>query len=513
MSTLDFTDIKDISISVDALRTAFHTRQLDPVDVRIAHLKLVYNAINDNSDELAQALVKDFNRPVFETVTGEIVPVLAEIKHIIANLKLWAKPKYPGSVPLLPFLLTGKKIERIPLGTVLVISAFNYPLLLSVSPVVGAIAGGNNVLLKPSESTPHFTAVLSRVLLESVSPDVLQIVNGAVEETKELLQQKFDLIFYTGSGRVGKIVAAAAAQTLTPTVLELGGKSPAVVSASLSDAQLEIALRRIAWAKFSNAGQICVTTDYLLVDEKIYDKAIGLLKKIIEQEFFKDLTALSESYAHLIHNASYDRVLGLVNSTKATLVTGGASEKHSRFISPTVYSDVSWNDPLMQDEIFGPLLPVLKFTNLNKEIDTIIATHDTPLASYIYSNDKQEIDVFLKRVRSGGSFVNDAVMHVVLASVPFGGIGQSGTGNYHGKFSFDTFTHQRTVLHQKWWTESLYKDRYPPYSEANQKAVTNTFLPLGRKIESGRLAKWGVGTFIVGLFSLVLFKVRGESSD
>lgn len=506
---LQYTQIKDIAPTVQKLRKSFHTRELDPIENRIYELGKLYDAINENSELLIAALQKDFHRARLETTVCEISPLLAEIRHIINNLGKWARPSSPASVPFVPFALTGKKIERIPLGTVLVISAYNYPVLLSISPIAGAIAGGNNVVFKPSELTPNLAQALTEVLPRYLSPTVLKIVNGGVEETTELLAQKFDKIMYTGSGRVGKIISVAAAKHLTPVVLELGGKSPAVISSSLSEKQLKITARRIAWGKFSNAGQVCVATDYLLVDAKIYDKFVQLLKTVIEEEFFPNLTAESD-YSHIATETAYNRLVKLLSSTKGELVTGGVTDSSARFISPTVYQNVSWDDLLMEDEIFGPLLPVVKFDNLDKEIENIIEYHDTPLAAYIYSNDKKEINNFFKRVRSGSAFVNDATIQCVSLTTPFGGVGQSGQGGYHGLSSFKTFTHERPVFKQAFWSEPLFEGRYPPYTSINETLLTATFLPFGKNRDYDKYLKAAGYAVLAGLATTAYKSVKAR---
>ncbi|GMM38462.1 hexadecenal dehydrogenase [Saccharomycopsis crataegensis] len=495
---LKYTDISSIPNIVSSLNQSFHTRALDSIDLRIKILTDLYNAIRSHSEELCEALYKDFHRSKFETATHEISPTLAELQHVISNIKKWAKPKSGPYAPALPFLTMGKKLERIPLGVVLIISAFNYPLFLSISPVVGAIAAGNCVVFKPSEITPHFSTVLTKLLESTVSPDYLRVVNGAIPETTSLLEQKFDKILYTGSGRVGKIVSQAAARHLTPVVLELGGKSPAIISKSLSNSELKIAIKRIIWAKFANAGQICVTVDYLLIDEVVYDEAIKCIQETVK-EFFSKLDSSSEGYTHIASQRGYDRLVSLMGSTKGDILVGGVTDETKRFIYPTIYTGITWDDSLMEDEIFGPLLPIIKFSDINHTISDIISNHDTPLAAYIFSQDSSEINLMQTRVRSGGLFINDCMIHVGNIAAPFGGIGKSGHGTYHGESSFKTFSHERMVLRNQYWSEKLYESRYPPYKNTNKKLLSFVFLPI-EDLETKRNIKYG----LIGLMFLLV---------
>lgn len=466
---LKYTPIPEISKNVNRLVSAFHEKhKLHSIQNRLNELRNIYFAIKDNSDLICEALERDFHRSPFETKAMEIAPLLTEVLHSITNLHKWARPT---PVKDLPITVAGQPVyvERIPYGTVLVIAPFNYPLLLSVASITGAISGGNNVVVKLPESTPHFSQLLSELLTDACDEDTIYFVNGAVEEVTEVLNQKFDKIIYTGSTTIGKLIAKKAAETLTPTILELGGKSPGFVLDDVKDKDLETICKRILWGKFSNAGQTCVAIDYLLVDEKVK----GKLTKVLVQEaekFFPNIDANSD-YTHLIHDKAYSTVADTISKSDGKVIFGGKTDKKSRFIEPTIIDNVEFSDSTMRQENFGPVLPILTYSNLTESLKQIIQTHDCPLSQYIFTSGSTsrakntQIDKILTYIRSGATLINDTLIHVALADAPFGGIGNSGTGSYHGFYSFRSFTHERTTIEQALWNDFAFKSRYPPYND------------------------------------------------
>ncbi|CCE79445.1 Piso0_001508 [Millerozyma farinosa CBS 7064] len=480
-SVLEYTDIDDISRGVERLRFAFHNKgKTHSIQYRLNQLRNAYFAVKDNVDQLCDALQKDFHRPPSETMTLEVSLGLAELIKIMANLHKWAQPSAVTDLTV-SFKGTPIYVERIPLGVVLVISPYNYPFLLSFSAVVGAIAAGNAVVLKQSEATPHFSQLFSEILSGALDEDIFFAVNGAVPETTALLDQKFDKIMYTGNNTVGKIVAKKAAETLTPVILELGGKSPAFVLDDLNDSDIQTVAQRIAWGAFCNAGQTCVASDYVLVHSSKKQKLVDALKKVVEEKFYRNIDKNDVNFAHMIHSRAYDGVMSKIKSSKGKIITGGFGDAASRYIAPTVIDNVSWDDSTMQSEIFGPILPILEYSDLDSAIDEARRQHDTPLALYIFTGGAQsrkknvEVDKIRAKIRSGGTIVNDVVMHVAITSAPFGGVGQSGNGSYHGFNSFKAFTHERTVMEQKFFNEFVLMSRYPPYKSKNDKLVERSF--------------------------------------
>lgn len=489
---LDYTPQDEIVASVARLRSNFHLkRKTHPLQYRLNQLRNVYFAVKDNADELCEALYKDFGRSHSETKNLEINPFMNELVHTMSHLHNWAKPE---PVQHLPLIMKSNPIyiERIPLGTVLVISPFNYPLFLALSSLVAAISGGNCVVLKVSELNPHFAQLLTKILTKVLDPDTFAMVNGGIPETTTVLDQKFDKIMYTGSTMVGTIIAKKAAETLTPVLLELGGKSPAFILEDATDADLAIIARRIVWARFTNAGQTCVAIDYVLAHEKVKAKLVNLIVKVIKEDFYSGLDAKDPTYTHIIHLRAFENLSKMIKQSKGEIVAGGDTDAATRYISPTVIDNVNWDDSTMQQEIFGPILPILAYTDLEEAVQEVIKRHDTPLASYIFTSGPRDrkknpqVDLIRTAIRSGGTIVNDAVMHVSLANAPFGGIGQSGQGAYHGYYSFRAFTHERTTMEQNLKMDFTLKVRYPPYEEKKDNVLGAAVSQYNNKVWFGR---------------------------
>ncbi|EGW34661.1 uncharacterized protein SPAPADRAFT_57711 [Spathaspora passalidarum NRRL Y-27907] len=403
------------------------------------------------------------------------------------SLHTWAKPEKVTDLPI-NLKTQPVYIERIPYGVVLIISPFNYPFFLSISAVVGAIAAGNAVVLKQSEMTPRFSKLFSEILTKSLDPDIFLAVNGGIPETTELLNQKFDKIMYTGNNMVGTIVAKKAAETLTPTILELGGKSPAFVLDDVQEKDLDTVARRIAWGRFTNAGQTCVAVDYVLVPKKLHDKFITSVKKVVSEQLYPKINANDDEFTHIIHDRAFKNLTGLLKTTKGEIVVGGDSDAKSRYIAPTVVDNVDWDDSVMKNEIFGPILPIITYEKLSDALIEVQRRHDTPLAQYIFTSGStsrkynRQVDQILTAIRSGGTIINDVLLHVALLNAPFGGVGNSGMGAYHGKFSFRHFTHERTTIESKLWNEAMIKVRYPPFNDTKNTLLQVTQTSYGGNV-------------------------------
>ncbi|SDI89828.1 aldehyde dehydrogenase [Chryseobacterium jejuense] len=430
----------------------FKTQQTKSLAFRKMYLEKLRSLIISNENMLYEAIYKDFGKSKFDTFTTEISFILNDIEYYLKHLKSLAKPQKVSTN--LVNQLGKSKIYSEPLGNILVIGAWNYPYQLSLSPVIAAIAAGNCCILKPSEVAENTMKAMSRIINENFPSAYVYVYEGGIDETTALLKLKFDKIFFTGSTKVGKIIYKAAAEHLTPVVLELGGKSPVIVT---KNANLEIAAKRIVWGKFLNAGQTCVAPDYLLIEETIQEQFLEMLRKYIKEfQYSPD----SEQYTKIINPRNFQRLVHLIDKEK--IYFGGSSDEEKRYIEPTILHNSDWNDPIMQEEIFGPILPVISFKNYNMALNAVLE-QEKPLAAYLFTNNTEEKDNFTQRLSFGGGCINDVVMHLSNDNLPFGGVGNSGIGNYHGKFGFEAFSHQKAVLEKATWGEPNIK--YPPYSE------------------------------------------------
>ncbi|WP_414586236.1 aldehyde dehydrogenase [Scytonema sp. PCC 10023] len=447
--------VQELSIAdiIRKQRDFFNTNQTKDVNFRLEQLKTLKQAVTENKEAIINALKADLKKPEFESYVTEI-GTLQEIDHAIKHIKTWTNPqKAPVSLQVFP---ASAKIYPEPLGVVLIIGTWNYPFQLIISPLVGAIAAGNCAILKPSELAPHTSRLLSQMMEKYFDPAYIAVVEGGVQTSQQLLAEKFDHIFFTGGTAVGKIVMEAAAKHLTPVTLELGGKSPCIVD---SDINIEHTSRRITWGKFLNAGQTCIAPDYLLVDKKIKENLLNEIQKRL-QEFYEGNPANSSDYARIIHQKHFDRLASLLKDGEIRI--GGETNPSELYIAPTVLDNVSLTDSVMQEEIFGPILPVIEYTDITEAI-ALINSKSKPLALYLFSNNKNLQQRVLQETSSGGVCINDTLMQYAVSSLPFGGVGDSGIGNYHGKFSFDTFSHYKSVLHNSFWLDL--KLRYAPYKD------------------------------------------------
>lgn len=440
-----------IGDSVQQQRTFFQSGETQLVTFRIQQLTTLKQVIQAAEAQILEALAADLRKPAFEAM-GELLGVVAEINYALKHLRQWVKPQRIATPPLV--WPATAKIQAQPLGVVLIIGPWNYPLQLTLIPLVGAIAAGNCAILKPSELAPHTSEVISKLISQHFDSRYIQVIEGGIDTSQALLAEPFDHIFFTGSTAVGKQVMVAAAQHLTPVTLELGGKSPCIVDV---DVPLELAARRIAWGKFINAGQTCIAPDYLLVHRQIKADFLVALQKAI-CDFYGENPASSPDYSRIISAKHFDRLVKLLETSQ--IVAGGETNASDRYIAPTIVDAVSWSDPIMQDEIFGPILPVLEYDQLAEAI-AAINQRPKPLALYLFSNDRQHQNQVLQATSSGGVCINDTIMHVVTPVLPFGGIGASGMGRYHGKASFDTFSNYRSVMSRPFQLENPL--RYAPY--------------------------------------------------
>lgn len=433
-------------------RKFFSTGQTKEIEFRLTQLKRLKQAILENKDSVMEAVKADLNKPALEAYATEI-GVLREIDYAIKNLKAWVKPKKVStSVDQFP---SSAYIYPEPLGVVLIIGPWNYPFQLMISPLVGAIAAGNCAVLKPSEIAANTSRVVTQLIEKTFDAEYIAIFEGDSRTAQELLAQKFDHIFFTGGTKIGQIVMEAAAKNLTPVTLELGGKSPCIVDTEIN---LQHTARRIVWGKYINSGQTCIAPDYLLVDRTIKKDLLAEIKNCIN-EFYGEDPAKSPDYGRIINERQFDRLAGFLKDGE--IVAGGQTNREERYIAPTVLDQVSWDAAVMEDEIFGPILPILEYSNLDEAI-TKINERPKPLALYIFSKNEAKQDKVLRETSSGGVCINDTVMQVGVSELPFGGVGNSGIGSYHGKASFDTFSHQKSVLKKSFLMDL--KWRYAPYA-------------------------------------------------
>jgi len=442
-----------VAEDLERLRTTYRTGRTKTYEWRIGQLEALSRMMDEQETRFADALAGDMHRGHTESITTDLAVVRGDLKDAIKHLKKWMKPE---NVKMPLVLGTGAKCEviREPLGVALIIGAWNYPIMLTLGPLIGAIAGGNCAVIKPSELPKACAVAVERSVKEYLDPDAFAVVQGGIPETTEILAQRYDYIFFTGSPPVGRIVMEAATKHLTPLTLELGGKSPAIVAA---DADLEVAAKRIVQGKFLNAGQTCIGVDYVMVEEAVADDLIDRLKNEIVA-FYGTNPKTSQDLARIINDANFDRLVGLIGDNEVAI--GGDHDREERYIGPTMLVDVPPDAEVMSEEIFGPIMPVVRVGSIPEAIEHVVEG-EKPLALYVFSKDKKLQRQVMARTSSGGACINDTLTHIAIPEAPFGGVGYSGMGQYHGKYGFDTFTHAKTVLTR---TTKLDPDlRYPPY--------------------------------------------------
>lgn len=432
----------------------FNTHKTKNLKFRKQQLKLLSKNIKNHENELLDALYKDLGKSKVEAYATEIGMLLKSIKLMRKELKNWSKTKQTDT-PLYLFP-TKSYIKKEPYGTVLIIGPFNYPVQLVFEPLIGAIAAGNTAIVKPSELTPHVAIVIKDIIEDTFDEAYVSVVEGGIEETQTLLSLPFDYMFFTGSEKVGKIVYEAAARNLIPVTLELGGKSPVIVD---DTANIKVASERISFGKFTNAGQTCVAPDYILVQRKVKNDLIKALKKTIT-EFYGENIEKSPDFGRIVNQKHFNRLNDLIQIHKDNVVFGGNSSKEDLYIEPTLMDNITNDNKIMKEEIFGPILPIITYDNFDEVLE-IIQSKLKPLSLYLFSEDENMTHRVVEELSFGGGAINDTLMHLANPNLPFGGVGSSGIGQYHGKYSFDTFSHMKSYTFKSTRLESSLF--FPPY--------------------------------------------------
>lgn len=473
------TPLDQIPSIVDTARSTFHTGRTRPLEFRILQLKKLYYGLCDIEATAIAAMSADLGRAHFETSFADINFTKSELLNVIKNMKTWLADEHiTEGIPWYLRLAHQAYLKKDPMGVVLIIGPWNYPWNLNIIPLVGAIAAGNTCILKPSEVSPHSSAVLEKLFeISGIDRECYKVIQGGVEETTLVLKQQFDKICYTGNGMVGKIVSRAAAEFLTPVLLELGGKNPTVIAPS---ANIPLAAKRIAWAKSLNSGQSCTAPDYLLIPRSLESEFISELSKILKT-FYPTGLKNSKDYSRIVNERHFNRVHEIFKTTTGEVKLGGEIiDPQDRLMEITLISlghvtEGKWKtDSLMQQEIFGPLLAYVLYDddNINQALEVVKKMSDTSLGAYVFAEKKAEQDLVLNNTRSGGFCINEAFMNTVIAGLPFGGVGQSGTGAYRGKWSVLSFVHNRPVLGNRGaWVDWIIGFRFPPFLDNNYKMI------------------------------------------
>lgn len=434
----------------------YDNKKTRSIGFRIEQLKILRDGIEKYQSKILEALYKDLGKSEFEAYTTEVGYVLNSIRYAIKNLKRWAKPK-KVKTPI--YLFPSKSyIMSEPYGTVLIIGPYNYPFQLLIEPLVGAISAGNCIVLKPSENVPNVSRIIAEMISTIFNENYIRCIEGGIETNVALSNGKFDYIFFTGSESVGKIIMEAAAKNLVPVTLELGGKSPVIVDDS---ADIKIAARRIIWGKTLNAGQTCVAPDYLLVCESVKEEFIKELKQSI-QEFYGEDVLKSKDFGRIVNERHFNRLKNILENESKNIIYGGKTSESNRFIEPTLIEISSWDSASMSEELFGPILPIMTYNNLDEVINDINKL-PKPLALYLFTTNKTVEEKVLREISSGGVCINDTITHLINPKLPFGGVGNSGIGKYHGEYSFNTFSHERSVVSKS--NKFNFTMLFPPYNE------------------------------------------------
>ena len=450
-------EIKDI---LQQQNHFFSSGKTIPAEFRLKQLESLKEAMIRHEADLATALKEDLGKSRMESYMCEIGLTLSELTWMQKHLRSLVREKRVAT-PLAQFAAKSFRSPS-PYGTVLIMSPWNYPVLLTLDPLIDAIAAGNTAVVKPSAYAPYTFDVMKTIIEECFPAHYVAVVDGGRAENQALLQQRFDMIFFTGGKTVGREVLRHAAEYLTPVTLELGGKSPCIVD---STAKIRLAAKRIVFGKYLNCGQTCVAPDYILCDKRIRDELITAILAEIEKQFGKE-PLKNPNYGKIINEKHFERILGLINGEK--LVYGGQSEPESLRIAPTVLNNITWDDAVMGEEIFGPLLPILTFDTLDEALDTV-ESHPHPLALYFFSEDKAAQKKVLDTCRFGGGCINDTIIHLATSDMPFGGVGESGMGSYHGRVGFETFSHYRSIVDKKTWMDLPI--RYQKYTGLKEKMM------------------------------------------
>lgn len=433
-------------------KTYFKTGETKSLSFRKTVLKRLRIELIKREDAISSALHKDFKKPVFESYATEIAMVISELDLTIKKLKRWAKPK--RVTPSLLNFPSSSKIYSEPYGNTLIISPWNYPYQLALAPLVAAIATGNTVILKPSELTPNTANIIEEIITAVFAPNHVSVIKGGVPVSTALLAERWDYIFFTGSVFVGKIIAKAAAEHLTPVTLELGGKNPCIIDETVN---IKLTAKRIVWGKFINAGQTCIAPDYILIHKSVKEEFYKALEKEIELAY-SNTPKQSEDFARIVNDKNFNRLAKMLHNE--TCVIGGQTDINSLYVAPTIIDEPKLDSEVMKNEIFGPILPVISYENIS-EIDAVISNYEKPLSLYVFSNNASKSKALINKFSFGGGAINDTVVHFINHKLPFGGVGNSGIGAYHGKLSFDTFSHKKGVVKKANWLDLPF--RYAPY--------------------------------------------------
>ena len=427
------------------------------LNFRKESLTKLLNAVIVHENEVIQALYDDFKKPAFESVLTETSYVIQELKDTIKNLQKWAKPQ-----KVFPSILNFPSTDYIykePYGKVLILAPWNYPFQLALCPLISSVAAGNQVVVKPSELTPKTSEIIDKIIAKVFDKNHVAVVEGGVEVSQQLLSERWDYIFFTGSVPVGKIVAKAAAENLTPVTLELGGKSPCIIDET---ANLKLAAKRIVWGKFVNAGQTCIAPDYILIQKNMESHFVAYLKEEITKAYGENAVE-SPDFARIVNEKNWQRLVNMIEPEK--VIFGGESDIKDCYIGPTLVKETSLDSPIMKEEIFGPILPILTYKN-DTDIEAIISRFEKPLALYIFTENKAFAKHIIEKYSFGGGCINDTVVHFSNKRLPFGGVGHSGIGAYHGSLSFDTFSHKKSIVKKANWLDLPM--RYAPYKDKLQ---------------------------------------------
>ncbi|PVF93618.1 aldehyde dehydrogenase [Serendipita vermifera] len=470
MSKLEYTPLDEIPRIHESLNASFKAGKMQSIAFRKKQLARIAYMIKENLSEINESLRLDLHRAPVETAIGDTAGILHEAVHAYENVEEWIKNSKPPTT--IAFQSMNVNVKPTPKGVVLIIAPFNYPYGLAFNPLIAAIAAGCTVVLKLAESIPNVSRLSEALVRKYLDPEVVRVVQGGVEETSALLRLEWNHIFFTGSPKVGRIVATAAAKFLTPVTLELGGKCPIIVDPR--HANFEVIARRILWGRTMNSGQVCVSPDYVLIPRQYQKPLVDALHKAYK-EFYPEGNYHSESFARLVSTASAKRVEGYLSGTRGNISIGGQTD--GVYFSPTIVTDVKGDDSTMQEEMFGPVLSIIPLDQIDEAID-FVNDRPQPLALYVFSKDSKFKDQVTRNTRSGAIIFNDTMTHVGAAGLPFGGSGMSGYGQYHGKWGFDTFTHFRASLDVPIWGEKLLNFRYPPYNNTKYKMAMASIAPL-----------------------------------
>lgn len=456
---------QEIAFILEEQRKFFLSGETLPIKFRKQMLKKLYASVISHKEEILSALTSDLGKSDFEGFMCEVGLSLTEISYMIKNVKKFAKEK-TVITPLAQFASRSYK-KPCPYGNTLIMSPWNYPFLLSIEPLANAIAAGNTVIIKPSAYSPATSNIIEKILSECFEKKFVAVVTGGRSENSALLEQKFDFVFFTGSQAVGKEVLRHTAENLTPAILELGGKSPCIIDSS---AKIRLAAKRVVFGKYLNCGQTCVAPDYILCHKDIKDEFVKEVKKQIEKQYGKNPLENSD-YGKIINQKHFERVSSLINTEK--VVHGGKTNPQTQQIEPTVLDNVTWDDAVMQEEIFGPIMPILTYENLDQVIADL-QKKQKPLALYIFSQNKKNIKAITEKVSYGGGCINDTIIHLATSEMGFGGVGESGMGSYHGKTGFDAFSHTKSIVDKKTWMDLPM--RYQPYDRKINGKLLKMFL-------------------------------------